>query len=456
MKCYVIDDRPDFFAVVARKLGEDFRILTVGKQEWTPADIAGFDVVICSLPNSASLGYEEEVEQLRRVVAQAGGVPIIGCIGEPDRKAMREIVASGAYDCFVESSPLEELRIVLRRAAHYHELRRELERLRSTKASESDCLVNSDPEMVALHSFAMRIAPSDANVLLTGETGTGKEVLARAIHRASGREQSPFVPVACSSLPETLIEAELFGHERGAFTGATVVRQGRFEAAGHGTIFLDEIGELTPALQVKLLRVLQECQFERLGSNRPRPMEARVICATNRDLKAMVRAGQFRADLYYRLNTVEIQLPPLRKRREDIVALAYLFLKRYAEKQKRSVSRIGPVALSALCKYDWPGNVRELEHVIERAVVICDGPEIMVDHLPQDIRGGAAAGDGSLPVRNSVSLDTQVKTFKRQLIEKSLEQAGHNKVRAARNLCISRSSLHRLIEELDISPRSMA
>lgn len=228
------------------------------------------------------------------------------------------------------------------------------------------------------------------------------------------------------------------------------MRQGRFEAAGSGTIFLDEIGELTPSLQVKLLRVLQECQFERLGSNKPRVMEARVICATNRDLKAMVRAGQFRADLFYRLNTVEIHIPPLRDRRDDIVALAFLFLKRYAEKQNRPACRIAPAALSALSRYDWLGNVRELEHVIERAIVICDGLEVRLEHLPHDVRGGVLAEV------TAISMEHQVKVFKRRLIEKSLENAGHNKVQAARNLCISRSSLHRLIEELEIPGQSIA
>jgi DNA-binding NtrC family response regulator len=449
MKCHVVDERPEFFGIFAEKIGSEFQFSTLDRTRRSMEEIADCDVIIVSLPMPASAYYDQRVEAMQRIVLNPAAVPVIGFLGEPDRTAMRAVIASGAYDCFVESSPLEELRIVLRRAARFHDLQRELNRLRaSTQPMQSEFLVSADTNMMAVHSFARRIATSDASVLITGETGTGKEVIARDIHRASGRSQYPFVPVACSSLPETLIEAELFGHERGAFTGATMLRRGRFEVAERGTIFLDEIGELTPSLQVKLLRVLQECEFERLGSNKPRPMEARVICATNCDLKAMVQAGKFRADLFYRLNTVEVHMPPLRERRDDIVALALFFLQRYAKRQDRPACRISPVALSALRRYDWPGNVRELEHVIERAVVICDIPEIRSEHLPPDLVRNTIfnAEQGG----NCLSFEDEVKTFKRRLIHKALQQAGQNKVRAARTLSISRSSLHRLIDELDV------
>ncbi len=450
MKCHVVDERTEFLRVLAEKLGSQFQLIAVAKNKRSVEEIADCDAIIMCLPARESAEYESRLEEMQRLVLNPAAVPVIGFVAEPDREAMQAVIASGAYDCFVESSPLEELRIVLRRAFRFHELQRELNQLRNNaQTTVSKFLVSADAQMMAVHAFARRIATSDANVLITGETGTGKEVIARDIHHASGRAEQPFVPVACSSLPETLIEAELFGHERGAFTGATTLRQGRFEVAARGTIFLDEIGELTPALQVKLLRVLQECQFERLGSNRPRPMEARVICATNRDLKAMVQAGKFRADLYYRLNTVEVHIPPLRERREDVIALALFFLQRYAERQKRPACRISPVALSALRRYAWPGNVRELEHVIERAVVICDGPEIRSEHLPQDVI--QATIFSSTPGNNCLSFEDEVKRFKRSLIAKTLQQAGQNKVRAARTLSISRSSLHRLIDELDVS-----
>jgi DNA-binding NtrC family response regulator len=294
--------------------------------------------------------------------------------------------------------------------------------------------------------LAQRVAQTDATVLVTGESGTGKELVARAIHQASPRAKEPFVAVACSSLPETLIESELFGHEKGAFTGANAVRQGRFEAAGQGTIFLDEIGELSPAMQVKLLRVLQERTFERLGSNKPVAMEARVICATNRNLKQLVEQGSFRLDLYYRLNTVELELPPLRERRDDITLLAHAFLQSFAERHQKPARRISPAALCALQEYDWPGNVRELQNVLERAVVISDGPDIRINHLPSQFAGWEEETEPA-------SFEEEVRNFKRRLIQRTLQEYGNNKLQAARSLKIARSSLHRLIDELDIPSR---
>jgi transcriptional regulator with PAS, ATPase and Fis domain len=247
-------------------------------------------------------------------------------------------------------------------------------------------------------------------------------------------------------LPETLIEAELFGHEKGAFTGAAAVRKGRFEAAGKGTIFLDEIGELPPPLQVKLLRVLQECSFERIGSNQSRPMEARVICATHRDLKQLVTEGRFRADLFYRLNTIELPLPALRERKVDIAILANNFLQRFSQRQSRTTPRITPLAMMILEHYSWPGNIRELEHAMERALIVCEGTEIRPEHLSLEISTITDSGPSAEVMR---SFEEEVRLFKRSLIQKHLRLSGNNKVRAARALGISRSSIHRLIEELN-------
>jgi DNA-binding NtrC family response regulator len=357
----------------------------------------------------------------------------------------------GAYDCFVETSSMEELRVVLRRAIEFHLLKQEVEKLRSSQQINGSFhpIIACGPKMRAILEFSSKVATTDATVLLTGETGTGKEILARAIHDGSARSAAPFVPVCCTSLPETLIEAELFGHEKGAFTGAFAARQGRFEAAGKGTIFLDEIGDLPPELQVKLLRVLQERSFERLGSNQSRPMEARIICATNRDLRSMVKQGLFRADLYYRLNTVEIHLPPLRERREDISALAHTFLHFYAQKLARPVQRMSLMVIVALEEYGWSGNIRELQHVIERGVVICDGPELGIEHLPPDFCE-------LIQETNTNSFEDEVKNFKRRLVIRALIENQNNKVQAARFLKIARSSMHRLIEELNIPEVSVA
>jgi two-component system response regulator AtoC len=359
---------------------------------------------------------------------------------------VRTAMLAGASDHFVESGSMEELRHILRRAAQFHEMNRELQRLRFSGRELGDfmSIVGSDQKMRAIFTLASKVASTDATVLITGETGTGKELLARAIHQASQRARQPFVAVACASLPETLIEAELFGHEKGAFTGAATARRGRFEAAERGSIFLDEIGELTPGLQVKLLRVLQERTFERLGSNQARTMEARIICATNRNLQELVKAGTFRADLYYRLNTIELNLPPLRERRDDVALLAHSFLHAYAERHKRPARRICSAAMAALQEYAWPGNIRELQNIVERAVVICDGPDVMMEHLPSQF----AAWNEAECV--GCSFEDEVRSFKRRLIQRVLCDHGNNKLQAARTLGIARSSLHRLIEELQI------
>jgi DNA-binding NtrC family response regulator len=251
------------------------------------------------------------------------------------------------------------------------------------------------------------------------------------------------VALSCASLPEHLIEAELFGHEKGAFTGAISARRGRFEAAAQGTIFLDEIGDLPASIQVKLLRVLQERTFERLGSNEPRAMEARVICATHRPLKSLVKTGAFRADLYYRISTVEVEVPALRERRSDILLMAHTFLRKFALRHNRPAARFSPAAMAALQEHAWPGNVRELQNVIERAVVLCDAAEIGISNLPPEL-GEAVAGTSDF------SFDKEVREFKGRLIQRALAQTGYNKVQAAQLLGIARSSLHRLIDELQI------
>ena len=443
MKCHFVDERLEFFAILGEKLGEDFTLEPADLEE--REKLLACDVLITSLPSREDKEFSTRFERLQKLVRNPAGLPVVAFLSTTDRQVMRMAWSAGAYDYFVESGSLEELRLVLRRASQFNELHREVEQLRVSAASLSDfvAVVGTDEKMRAVYSFASKVAASDATVLISGETGTGKELLARAVHRTSPRGREPFVAVACSSLPETLIEAELFGHERGAFTGASAARRGRFEAAERGTIFLDEIGELSPNMQVKLLRVLQERTFERLGSNQLRSMEARIICATNRDLMERVKAGAFRADLYYRLNTIEIKLPALRERRDDIVVLAYSFLHTQAERHRRPARRISAAAMAALQEYEWPGNIRELQNAIERAVVVCDGPEVRIEHLPSQF----AAWDMEL---EDNSFDEEVRAFKRRLIRRVLLAFDNNKLQAARSLKIARSSLHRLIDELEV------
>jgi len=443
--CRFVDQRVDFFAVLEEKLGEDFSLTPAAEDDYD--SLGASDVLICSLPASEDARFPASLKTLQMLVRNPAGIPVVVFLSTDEREVMREAVSAGAFDHFVESGSMEELRLVLRRAARFQELRRELQRLQagSFKESEFSSMVGTDETMRPVFSLASKVASTDANVLITGESGTGKELLARSIHSASPRASEPFVAVACSSLPETLIEAELFGHEKGAFTGANAARVGRFEAAGQGTIFLDEVGDLAPALQVKLLRVLQERTLERLGSNQSRPMEARVICATHRNLQQLAKDGSFRLDLFYRLNTVEITLPPLRERRDDIAVLAHSFLQAFNQRHHRTVQRISAAALCALEEYAWPGNVRELQNVIERAIVVCEGSEIGIEHLPSQFAAWPEAEAGS-------SFDEEVRNFKRRLILRTLAECGNNKVQAARFLKIARSSIHRLIEELDIPP----
>ncbi len=450
MKCWYLEELADFFALVEEKLeGSDFTLEPASQSTLVELDAAAeCEIAIVPLSPAQDKDHVQQLKTLEKVALNSAGIPVIAFLKSPDIQLIKLATQHGAYDYFASRQSMAELQIVLRRASQHRDLVKQVGRAAvpaQAKASFSAFLGN-DAAMTAVVQVAQKIARTDANVLITGETGTGKELLARALHEASSRESEPFVAVACSSLPETLIEAELFGHERGAFTGAVTARRGRFEAAERGTIFLDEIGELTPSLQVKLLRVLQERTFERLGSNQSRPMHARVICATNRDLRAMAHAGQFRLDLYFRLNTLELQLPPLRERVGDILPLANTFLRRYGDQLGRPALRFSAAVLCAIRRYPWPGNVRELQHVIERAALLCDGPEVLLEHLPKEM----VFDDSGSITSESESFEAEVRQFKRKLIEQRLREAGNNKVRAARSLQLSRSSLHRLIDELEI------
>ncbi len=306
-------------------------------------------------------------------------------------------------------------------------------------------LIGSAPAMAEVFALAKRVAPCDVSVLITGETGTGKELLARAIHDRSSRSSGPFVALSCANLPDTLIDDELFGHEKGAFTGAEASRRGRFEVANGGTLFLDEIGDLPLALQAKLLRVLQQRTFERVGGCQTVSADVRLICATHRDLEAMVCKGTFRQDLLYRLNVLQLQMPALRDRPGDIVPLAEHFLARFASNFGPHVARFSPESLRALTEYSWPGNVRELENVIQRAVALADTSSVELGQLPAQISGFV-----HLVSEPQATFDTSVREFKRRLIVRTLKECEGNKSRAARTLKLARPYLHRLMHELDL------
>jgi len=310
-------------------------------------------------------------------------------------------------------------------------------------------LVGASPPMQEVYEQVAAVADSSAIVLITGETGTGKELIAHAIHYRSRRSAGPYVAVNCGAIPESLLESELFGHERGAFTGATRQHAGKFEQADGGTLFLDEIGEVSPQVQVKLLRVLQDGTFARVGGERPVKVDVRVIAATNRDLRREVQEGNFRADLYYRLNVVGIRLPRLAERREDIPLLVDHFARRFAERHGRAVPTFSAAARAALAAYPWPGNVRELEHYMERTVLLSPGGEISSVRLPDAVP--VAPGDADpLATIGPGGLPDAVDQFERQVINAALREAGGVQARAARRLGISRSNLNYRIGRLGI------
>jgi len=321
-----------------------------------------------------------------------------------------------------------------------------------------------------------QVAPARACVLIVGETGSGKELIARAIHDLSPRQSGPYIRVNCGALTESLLESELFGHVKGSFTGAVDNRTGRFEAAHTGSIFLDEINSTSPKLQVKLLRVLQEGEFERVGDTRTNKVDTRIIAATNRDLLDEIDAGRFREDLYYRLNVVPIYLPPLRERREDIPTLVEFFLRRYAEQNRRDVRRVHPEAIRLLREHDWPGNIRELQNYVERAVVLGEGPELLADHLPPQLRGESAprpirarGGDlGALTaelVRQGIRAagpqandlhDRVVGQVERELIQQVLAACERVQIKAAARLGINRNTLHKKLSDYRIDDTAPA
>jgi DNA-binding NtrC family response regulator len=434
---------------IARALGDGFVARATNElqlsrlnevREWC-------DVMLLDLRDSSTQGEYETGLRLMDELNKISSHPpvVVLCDGE-NRSLLLNVMERGAYDSVTNPPDMIELRLILRRAYKFHAAEKELERLRASArgAGRLHELLGTSPGMQELFALAQKIAPCDVNVLITGETGTGKELLARAIHQMSARNARPLVAFSGANLPETLIEDELFGHEKGAFTGALALRRGRLETADHGTLFLDEIGDLSLGLQPKLLRVLQERSFERLGSNGTINVNIRLICATNRNLAEMVQQGKFREDLYYRLNVVQMHLPPLRERRDDIPLLAQHFLQDAAQQFKKKAKRFSQPALHALEEYGWPGNVRELVNAVQRAVVLSEGHSVDIWQLPAAIRSGC---DGPQFVR---SYEEEVRQFKRRLVLRTLRECGWRKAESARTLGVARGYLHRLINQLGI------
>src|SRR5246500_3609116 len=445
---------------VARALGDGFSLRTNGSTRVDQLQelLSWSDVVVLDLRQSTEQAEETGLRLLDDISAQPAHPPILVLCDAENRPLMLRTIEKGATDSIPNPPNILELRLLFRRAYRMSAAERELRHLNALQTSGRRLhgLLGSSPAMQELFLMAERIAPCDVNVLITGETGTGKELLARAIHHGGSRGSGPLIAFSCANLPETLVEDELFGHEKGAFTGAQMTRLGRVETADHGTLFLDEIGDLGVGLQPKLLRVIQERSFERLGSNKTTTVDIRLICATHQNLAEMVKQGKFREDLYYRLNVVQIHLPPLRERRDDVSLLAQQFLQRSAEQFRKKAKRFSQQALHALEEYHWPGNVRELENVVQRAVALCEDHIVDILYLPASLRAVSEsptpACGGEAP-RLPRSYEDEIRRFKRGLVLRTLREYGWRKGESARALGGARGYLHRLINQLGIQDR---
>ena len=360
-----------------------------------------------------------------------------------------EAMTLGAFDYLTKPINFDELLILLRRAIDSRRRSYDLENWRTQEAqSPENQIVGSSPPMQAMYKLIGQVSPTDCTVLIRGESGTGKELVARAIHQHSPRRDRPLLKVNCAAIPDTMLEAELFGHEKGAFTGAAARRLGKFEYANGGTIFLDEIGEMTPGTQAKLLRVLQEHTIERLGSNATISLDIRILAATNRDLETAVRNRSFREDLFFRLKVVEIVVPPLRERRGDIPELVQALAHRSASRLRLPAAAVSEEALDWLSRQDWPGNVRELEHTIERALVLSRGTAIRTDHLSAPVSFGGTDNFDDVPLE--LGLHEAVRRLERRLLERALEACSGNRSRAADLLKINRRLLYDRLHEFGI------
>ena len=390
------------------------------------------------------------IEALKAIKKISPGIPVIIMTAYASVNTAVDALKSGAYDYLTKPLDIEELKILVKKALHHRKLEQENVYLKERLGDRFDFsnIIGRSPAMRDLFETIALVAPSEATVLIAGESGTGKELIANAIHQNSPRTNRPFIKVNCAALPETLLESELFGHEKGAFTGALARKQGRFQLAHTGSIFLDEVGEMTPTTQTKILRVLQEREFEPLGSTQAVKVDTRVIAATNKNLLEEIEQGNFREDLYYRLNVVTLQVPSLRERRDDISLLADFFLKQYAEKNRRLIKGFTPRAMDLLMRHSWPGNVRELENVVERAVIMARGDLISQAELPDTIRGLDVEMEKP---EMDLSSGRSLKEVERDMILRTLEDTGGNRTRTAEILGISRRTLQLKLKEYGVN-----
>jgi DNA-binding NtrC family response regulator len=440
----VVDDDPDIREVLTDRLESlGYRVLTAAN------GVEGLEVFERQSPHLVLLDIEmpgmNGLEMLGEIRKREHDTAVIMITAYGTIERAVEAMKDGAYDFIPKPFEPDHVALIVAKALERDTLKREVEILAEELDERHRMVVGHSPQMSRALDVAKKAAASRSTVLLLGESGTGKEIFARAIHNWSDRSNKPFVAINCVGLSKALLESELFGHEKGAFTGALQVKKGKIELAQAGTVFLDEVGDISTELQTKLLRFLQEREFERVGGTTPISVDVRIIAATNRDLTRAVREGQFREDLYYRLNVIALTLPPLRERKEDIPGLANYFLGRFASETKKNFSRITEEAMQRLTAYEWPGNVRELANVVESGVVLGQGPELMPHHLPAKIVS-AMPNDG-----DTFSYHGAVDDYRRELIVKTLAQTQGNRAAAAKILGLQRTYLSRLIKALRVS-----
>jgi two-component system response regulator PilR (NtrC family) len=454
----VVDDEESMRQLLEIALGKEGYRLTLaesGRKAIEAFDKASYDLVISDIKMPDMSG----VEVLRHVKETDPTVPVIMVTAYASAETAVEALRLGAYDYLTKPFKLEELKTNIRNALEKVRLKRENESLkRELKKSQGlDSMLGGSRAMLELFEHIKSVAATNSTVLITGESGTGKELAAKAIHARSTRAAEPFVSINCGAVPETLLESELFGHLKGSFTGATTNHKGLFEVAHRGTILLDEIAEMSPTMQVKFLRVLQEKKIRRIGSTEELEVDVRILAATNKDLEQGVRERTFREDLYYRLNVIPIHMPPLRERREDIPLLASHFLAKACASTKKNVSKISEEAMERLSAYDWPGNVRELENVIERAVALETSGVVLPDRLPEKIRGfgGSPAppaedASGDVFPDEGVDFGERVASLEKKLLAEAMDKAGGVQSKAARLLNMNLRSFRYLLQKYDL------
>ncbi|MFO0664931.1 MAG: sigma-54 dependent transcriptional regulator [Polyangiaceae bacterium] len=456
----IVDDEPNLRKILAAQLSRDgYDVMTAedGAEGLSLLRENHIDLVVTDL----KMPKVDGMELLREALREAPGLPVILITAHGTVDTAVEALKTGAFDYLTKPFDKDEVRQVVAKAL----MTRQLGELDATEPATTSGarfgIIGSSPQLADLYTVLERVADTPTTVLITGESGTGKELVARALHDHSARRDKPFIKVNCAAIPKELIESELFGYERGAFTGAVSSKPGRFELANGGTLFLDEIGEIPVEMQVKLLRALQESEFERVGGIKTMHVDVRLVAATNRDLKKLIAAGTFREDLFYRLNVVPIRLPALRERSTDIPLLVEHFLTKFNDRLKKQVHGCDADAMQQLTKHAWPGNIRELENVVERAVLFCDGESIRAADLPAEVRASdmpRSPNDTPLPAATSLPSDSGLKEhvklamsrLERDLVSRALSQTSGNVTHAARLLKISRKGLQLKMKELGL------